>query len=1363
MSHFSRTTLRELKKRYLNVLKKCFLLNIIAFSCVSFSFPVLAESEGLVTVIKTEKAIISSDTIIDLENKNLTYENSSSTSSGGVFYVNSEKKLEFKNSGDATTIVGFESNSSSYEGGAIYNSNNGIITFNTDTTFMENSVTGSANVSGGSIHNLGTIKFVKDVIFKENSVTSNGAVSRDYAYGGAIYNENEIIFDGYANFTANKVTIMNAAAYGGAIYNVVSNSTGRSVLTFNSNADFINNLAETSGGAVYNNYNGEIKFNKDTLFKGNQSNYGGAIVNNGVITFDNKAIFIDNSATGLGGAIYNEGIDSSIDVKITFNDGFLFGGNVISDSNSSTAYGADIYNSFLGKIIFAQGQDKVGSLEGGIYQGYASEINKTGKGTLILGDNMMNIGYGASVFSQSAGLTIAHTNKLNFAATNNITGGELRVHGDSLENLNIDISNEAMLTYLTTTANEQTLSLPNSISIDPSSSVTLTFGAYTSEAKEKEVALAKQNKVPSIDSTGDRVYDSNGNIVLQEYDARNNLLTSTPILKATYLLNNDIVDSTGNSKVIFKDSNILLGSSDYQGSYEIDSTNTIDLRDSLVQEKTISFSRLSGSDAKLGLDVQFISGDQGIEMKTDKLTLNSSTYQFSGIEVNFLGKDLLNTLLDDLLLDQVGSMTPRVQYSAEVLGGNAVFKNTQITQLTTSSPYAYELKTSGQTLSVSANKLAEGVTALKYINDYAGNTTLQMVDDGSGATYNMDATEVSGSLSVGNKIILGASGEAEDSTINANGHKMFMVDKAETSLSMSNLTISGAEEVINNQTGEVTLNNVIIKDTVGDRTIVNASSLNLKDVVIDKDIDNSGVIVGEGIVTLAGLTGNGTLKMNEATLEGVDGFVTTNKVVSNNMQIGDSIQEITFNELEIKSGTTFDIDNKHVTASKVTFGEGSTLSVTLNNLADYGSLTHDDLVGDETANLNLKLTNGIDTQTGIYQVFNKDNKLTLLENNLLNIVDRGDGSYQIRKKADEILESDLGLNKNEVGIIDALLKENENEDKNEIFNKVQEEVLDALQSENEKTFSQGRKALKALAGSNTLIYQAQVTANFIQMHTVIGQMLMNTTSGIFGHSGGEERSRASVYVKGLYDRVNSLSNNGFKLRTKGSVLGIQSQLTENLTVGVGYAFTNTIAKEDVRRSDIDTNSGFVSAQYQSSDWWVNGVVTYSRSQYDEEKYIMSYRSKANYDVDSLGTQITSGYNIKLDNLIIAPEAGIRYLNIRQEGYKDSIGTMVEHSNSDFVTVMAGLKVGADLGKVRPLVGVIVGYDVVSDDIVTTNTLANGGLYTIRGEALDRLSTMVVGGLGADLGKNSTIKLEYSGNYRKEYFDHSGMIRFELKF
>ena len=235
------------------------------------------------------------------------------------------------------------------------------------------------------------------------------------------------------------------------------------------------------------------------------------------------------------------------------------------------------------------------------------------------------------------------------------------------------------------------------------------------------------------------------------------------------------------------------------------------------------------------------------------------------------------------------------------------------------------------------------------------------------------------------------------------------------------------------------------------------------------------------------------------------------------------------------------------------------------------------------------------------------------------------------------------------------------------------------------------------------------------------------------------------------------------MRSKGAVLGVQSAITEDLTVGVGYAGINSVAKEPLRRTEVDTNTGFISAQYQPNNWWVNGVLTYSRSQYDEEKNILSTKGSAKYDVDSLGAQITTGYNIKRGNWIVTPEVGVRYLNARQEGYVDSLGTTVKKTTSDFVTTMAGFKVGVDLGWMRPLAGVMVGYDVITDDISSVNTLANGATYTINGKALDRLSTTVVAGFGMDIGENATLKLEYNGNYRKEYLDHSGMIRLEMKF
>ena len=100
MSYYSRTALRELKKRYLNILKKCFLANLMAFS---FILPVQAEtvestltpSEELETVIQTTRRTISSDTTINLAGKNWTYRNIGSSSNGGAFYVNNSRKLEF--------------------------------------------------------------------------------------------------------------------------------------------------------------------------------------------------------------------------------------------------------------------------------------------------------------------------------------------------------------------------------------------------------------------------------------------------------------------------------------------------------------------------------------------------------------------------------------------------------------------------------------------------------------------------------------------------------------------------------------------------------------------------------------------------------------------------------------------------------------------------------------------------------------------------------------------------------------------------------------------------------------------------------------------------------------------------------------------------------------------------------------------------------------------------------------------------------------------------------------------------------------------------------------------------------------------
>ncbi|MBQ3034679.1 MAG: autotransporter outer membrane beta-barrel domain-containing protein, partial [Alphaproteobacteria bacterium] len=350
-----------------------------------------------------------------------------------------------------------------------------------------------------------------------------------------------------------------------------------------------------------------------------------------------------------------------------------------------------------------------------------------------------------------------------------------------------------------------------------------------------------------------------------------------------------------------------------------------------------------------------------------------------------------------------------------------------------------------------------------------------------------------------------------------------------------------------------------------------------------------------------------------------------------------------------------------------------------------------------------------------------------------------------------------GATKEEVSIADAMTKGTAS---HEMFARMQSEMLVALQSLETDTVAKAKKALSAVGSKEQPIEQSVASEHLVALQNVVQAELYGST---VGHSGGEEDPRAKVYIKGLYDRTKSSMGEGFRARSKGAVLGVQSEVTEDLTLGVGYATSQTTAKEDLRRTEVDTNTGFVSAHYQPNAWWVSGLATFSRGEYEEEKQILSSIGKASYNVDSWGAQVITGYDIKLENAIITPEVGMRYLSVKQEGYTDTLGTTVSGTQSDYLTALVGVKGTWDMGAIRPTAGVTVGYDIVSDDVSALNTLANGASYTVNGEALDRLSTTVTTGIEADLGDRTTLKLEYSGTYRKEYVDHSGMLRLEVKF
>lgn len=77
------------------------------------------------------------------------------------------------------------------------------------------------------------------------------------------------------------------------------------------------------------------------------------------------------------------------------------------------------------------------------------------------------------------------------------------------------------------------------------------------------------------------------------------------------------------------------------------------------------------------------------------------------------------------------------------------------------------------------------------------------------------------------------------------------------------------------------------------------------------------------------------------------------------------------------------------------------------------------------------------------------------------------------------------------------------------------------------------------------------------------------------------------------------------------------------------------------------------------------IATYGMSSYKEDKDVLGEKIKAEYDVDSIGAQVMTGY--KMGG--ITPEVGMRYVTMKMDEYTDSIGQNVKPED---VTVLTGV-------------------------------------------------------------------------------------------
>ncbi len=510
--------------------------------------------------------------------------------------------------------------------------------------------------------------------------------------------------------------------------------------------------------------------------------------------------------------------------------------------------------------------------------------------------------------------------------------------------------------------------------------------------------------------------------------------------------------------------------------------------------------------------------------------------------------------------------------------------------------------------------------------------------------------------------------------------------------------------------------------------------------------DEGAILTFDGNNTFTGNTANGapndihnmgTLNIVSGTTK-IDGGITGSGTL--NVQ-GSSILDIT--TAAVKQGT-------------ITFGADTTLKASLLNSTAAGSLEATKIEGNGAA---LNLTVG---ETGEYTIAVGEGADSFADpvadaSSLYEFektsTDANTLTYKAKVKSAADIAKDTGVTEQTANVLTTLAN-GSNDTANEIALKMQNE----LAAGNTEAVDE---AASNLAPTTSSTVQAVTTGVTNQIVTISG----NRMAGV-GQSGGDINAKYGPWVQGLYNKSKQDSSSatpGFRGYTQGVAFGLDTLINDVYTVGAGYAYNATDVKSAGRKTDIYGHNFFIYGEYQPNAWFINGVVNYSTSDYKEHKDVLGTNVGAKYDVDAWGGQVMTGYDMASG---FTPNAGLRYLHIKQDRYTDGAGFNVDADDTDLLTAVAGVNYTYNFVEeeytLTPEVRLAATYDIVSDNAEATVALGSAS-YTTAGKRLPRFGVEAGVGLTMNVFDDLDVSLNYDAGIRRDYTSHTGTVKFKYHF
>lgn len=229
--------------------------------------------------------------------------------------------------------------------------------------------------------------------------------------------------------------------------------------------------------------------------------------------------------------------------------------------------------------------------------------------------------------------------------------------------------------------------------------------------------------------------------------------------------------------------------------------------------------------------------------------------------------------------------------------------------------------------------------------------------------------------------------------------------------------------------------------------------------------------------------------------------------------------------------------------------------------------------------------------------------------------------------------------------------------------------------------------------------------------------IINSVQNRLNTSGG------SIWAQTVYNNLKELEVNGYSSSSVGLVFGADGNVSDSVKVGAGFYIDESKLSFNDSDADVSNYIGVVYGQYRKNAFFINGIVNYGVSEYNE--------LNAENKIDGYNANLSVGYNITSG---LVAEVGARYIHVNPYDYEYSDNYHIKTEQSDYVTINPGIRYSKSISVFNLSANLNATYLAYNDIGDRTEVLFDTyEIKVIRGEEQNKFG--IEGGinLGINLG------------------------------